>query len=136
MEVKRLCDMTAAQFLINGDIALATQLNCGVHLRAAQLMSLEQRPLPAEVAVAASCHNEEELRRAEAIGVDFVVLGPVGKTPTHAEQPPLGWKRFAQLREQVSLPIYALGGLHPGDHDNARRHGAQGIAAIRGLWPK
>jgi 8-oxo-dGTP diphosphatase len=47
----------------------------------------------------------------------------------------MGWARFEQLREQVSLPIYAIGGLGPDDIAIARQHGAQGIAAIRGLWP-
>jgi len=35
----------------------------------------------------------------------------------------------------VSLPIYAIGGLGTGDVQEARRHGAQGVAAIRRLWP-
>jgi 8-oxo-dGTP diphosphatase len=135
-EVKRRCDLSAAELLINGDIELAAKLGCGVHLRAAQLMALSARPLAAGAAVAASCHDEPELRQAQALGADFVVLGPVGKTPSHAEQPAMGWKRFAALREHVSLPIYALGGLRPGDHGAARQHGAQGIAAIRGLWPE
>jgi 8-oxo-dGTP diphosphatase len=135
-EVKRRCDLSAAELLINGDIELAAKLGCGVHLRAAQLMALSARPLAAGAAVAASCHYEPELRQAQALGADFVVLGPVGKTPSHAEQPAMGWKRFAALREHVSLPIYALGGLRPGDHGAARQHGAQGIAAIRGLWPE
>ncbi|MDQ3495652.1 MAG: thiamine phosphate synthase, partial [Pseudomonadota bacterium] len=43
--------------------------------------------------------------------------------------------RFARLRETVSLPVYAIGGLVPADLAQARQHGAQGIAAIRGLWP-
>jgi len=38
------------------------------------------------------------------------------------------------LREAVSLPIYAIGGLDSSDIAEARRHGAQGIAAIRSLW--
>jgi len=33
------------------------------------------------------------------------------------------------------LPIYALGGLDAGHVSQVRRHGGQGIAAIRGLWP-
>ena len=134
-EVKRRCDLSAAELLVNGDIELAGKLGCGVHLRAVQLMALNARPLPAGLTVAASCHDEAELRQAQAIGADFVVLGPVGKTPTHAGQPAMGWKRFVELREQVSLPIYALGGMRPTDHANARKQGAQGIAAIRGLWP-
>ena len=134
-ETKRLCDQGGAQLLVNADVGLAAKLGCGVHLKSAQLMALRERPLPIEQAVAASCHDEAQLRQAEAIDVDFAVLGPVAKTPSHAEQPPMGWKRFAELRECVSFPIYALGGMHPSDHETARRHGAQGIAGIRGLWP-
>jgi 8-oxo-dGTP diphosphatase len=38
------------------------------------------------------------------------------------------------LREDSDLPIYAIGGLGRDDLPTARTHGAQGIAAIRGLW--
>ena len=86
--------------------------------------------------VAASCHSAEELAQAERLGLDFVVLGPVRATESHPEATPLGWERFAALRESVSLPIYALGGMKPADQVTARRHGGQGVAGIRGLWPR
>ena len=75
------------------------------------------------------------LFRSEALGCDAVVLGPVLPTASHPGAPTLGWQGFAALREHVSLPIYALGGMTPAHLDEARRHGAQGVAAIRGLWP-
>jgi 8-oxo-dGTP diphosphatase len=46
----------------------------------------------------------------------------------------LGWPRFAELADRAALPVYALGGLGIADLDRAIRSGAQGIAAIRGLW--
>ena len=55
-------------------------------------------------------------------------------TPSHPGQPGIGWARFEALRQAVSLPIYAIGGLAAEDLAIARGHGAQGIAAIRGLW--
>lgn len=134
-EAKRLCDQAQAQLLVNGDAELAARLGCGLHLKSAQLMSLAERPVAAEIPLGASCHDLAQLRQAEAIGADFAVLGPVAATPSHPEAAPLGWEAFAALREGVSLPIYALGGLGPGDLIGARKHGAQGIAGIRGLWP-
>lgn len=130
------CRAAGAELLINAHIELARALGIGVHLRAAQLMGLGDRPLPAKSVVAASCHDAAELRRAEELGVDFVVLGPVAATASHPERVPLGWEGFARLRESIALPIYALGGLGIGDLANARAHGAQGIAAIRGFWPE
>ena len=131
---RRLCDAVGAELLINADLALAEKLNCGVHLPAAQLMALSARPLPAGMRVAASCHDEAELRRAQAIGADFVVLGPVRETPSHPGKRVMGWDGFVALREHVSLPIYALGGMDVAQMEIARRLGAQGGAGIRGFW--
>jgi 8-oxo-dGTP diphosphatase len=124
-----------AQVLVNDDLELARELGLGLHLPAARLRTLSERPLPPGQPVAASCHDAEELRLAEALGCDFAVAGPVLPTPTHPDAPGLGWPAFDHLREHASLPIYAIGGLAPADIPEARRHGAQGIAAIRGLWP-
>jgi 8-oxo-dGTP diphosphatase len=133
-EVKRLCDQFGASLLVNSDTALAERLGCGLHLKSAQLLVLSARPLPVDVPVAASCHDAAELAHAEALGLDFAVLGPVLATPSHPDRAALGWERFAALREGVSLPIYALGGMDAGDVATARRHGAQGVAGIRGFW--
>lgn len=74
-------------------------------------------------------------RRVHTLGCDFVVLGPVAATPKHPDTRTLGWPGFAALREGVTLPIYALGGMGVVDLPIARANGAQGIAAIRALWP-
>ena len=130
-----LCRAADADVLLNGDVALARELGIGVHLRAAQLHELRQRPLASDGLVAASCHDADDLQRAERIGCDFAVLGPVRATPTHPEAGGIGWDAFAALREDVSLPIYAIGGMGVDDIPVARAHGGQGVAAIRGLWP-
>lgn len=130
----RLCHEAGAQALVNADIALARSLGVGVHLRGAQLCAFDTRPLDADVPVAASCHDLQELRHAQALGCDFAVLGPVAPTATHPHATPLAWAGFAALREQVALPLYAIGGMTRADIATARAHGAQGIAAIRALW--
>lgn len=129
------CREAGAEVLLNGDIDLARTLQVGVHLRASQLDSLTARPLPPGSPVAASCHTPEEMQRAQALGCDFAVVGSVHPTPSHPDGQALGWSGFVHLRESVSLPIYAIGGMATADIAEARRHGAQGIAAIRGLWP-
>ncbi|RZA20435.1 MAG: Nudix family hydrolase [Lysobacteraceae bacterium] len=134
-----LCRDAGADVLVNGDFGLADRLGTGLHLRSAQL---HDAGIVAALAssstkrcIGASCHDLADLRRAEALACDFVVLGPVEQTSSHPEATGIGWDAFATMREQVSLPIYALGGLGIEDIGIARAHGAQGIAAIRGLWP-
>lgn len=129
-----LCRAADVEVLINADVALAHELRIGVHLQAAQLAGLSQRPLPTTLPVAASCHDATDLQHAERLRCDFAVLGPLQSTPTHPGAAGLGWAAFAALREHTTIPLYAIGGLTIADLPQARTHGAQGIAAIRGLW--
>jgi 8-oxo-dGTP diphosphatase len=130
-----LCKKHKAQLLINGQLGLAHDFDVGLHLTSDQLMALQSRPMAARLPVAASCHNLEQLRHAQALGLDFVVLGSVNKTASHPDVSPMGWKAWQQMRAEVSLPIFAIGGLGPQDVAVARQHGAQGVAGIRAFWP-
>jgi len=134
-EVARECTAAGVELLLNRDRDLAAELGVGVHLGSEQLAALESRPLPEGQPVGASCHDLAGLRRAQALGCDFAVLGPLQATASHPGAATLGWDGFVALRERVALPIYAIGGLTLDDLPTARGHGAQGIAAIRGLWP-
>ena len=90
----------------------------GVHLSSAQLMNLATRP--DFEWCAASCHNAEELVRAEQLGMDFAVLAPVLPTLSHPGIATLGWRKFAALIRDCSIPIYALGGLR---YEDLTTHG-------------
>jgi 8-oxo-dGTP diphosphatase len=122
-----------AKVLLNGDVALAQEVGAdGVQLTSTQLAGLHERP--AVDWCAASCHDAEELRRAEALGCDFALLSPVLPTQSHPGAPHLGWDNFAAIAAGSSIPVYALGGLNHEDMQTAWQHGAHGIALLRQAW--
>jgi 8-oxo-dGTP diphosphatase len=122
-----------ARLLINGDVELARRVGAdGVHLNARQLMRTSTRP-DFEL-VGASVHTAEELRQTEQLGLDFAVLGSVRATPTHPDAAPLGWDGFRAVVQGAHLPVYAIGGMQPGDLATAWSCGAHGVAMIRGSW--
>jgi 8-oxo-dGTP diphosphatase len=129
--VTRMAREYGAKVLVNGGPAVD-----GIHFSADQLMTLRARPKggPNCTLMAASCHTEQELGHAMAIGLDFVVLGPVKATPSHPGAQLLGWEGFRRIAECSSIPVYAIGGLRPEDLDDARRAGAHGLAMISGAW--
>ncbi len=131
--VAALAHAHGATVLVNADAALAREVGAdGVHLTAEQLRIASARPdFPW---CGASCHSIEELRRAEALGVDFVVLGPVRATPSHPNAVPLGWERFREIAAGAAMPVYALGGIAPRDLEQALSCGAHGLAMVRGSW--
>ena len=71
---------------------------------------------------------------AAELGVDFATLSPVLPTATHPDAQPLGWERARELIDSVNMPVYLLGGMTGEELPEAFEVGAQGIAAIRGLW--
>jgi 8-oxo-dGTP diphosphatase len=118
--------------VINNDISLASALGAGLHLPSSELMTATSRP---DVEwCSASCHNAVELHKACDLGLDFALLGPVYATPSHPGVPELGWSRLSDLIRDCSIPVLALGGMRMANLDEARRHGAHGIAMIRGAW--
>ncbi len=127
------CRAHGARMLVNADVELAQAICAdGVHLTAAQLGKISERPdFPL---IGASAHNEVDLQRALAIGCDFAVLGPVLPTPTHPEGPVLGWTRFAALACDAQIPTYALGGISRAHLPQATANAAHGIAMMRGAW--
>ncbi len=103
----------------------------GFHASSRVLAELDARPVPPACTFSASCHSLEELRLAETLGADFALLSPVHATGKYQAGQLLGWSGFRQLADQVSLPVYALGGMRPEQARQARVHGAFGVAGIR-----
>ncbi|WP_456404212.1 Nudix family hydrolase [Thiolapillus sp.] len=131
-----LCNEYGARMLLNGSMALATQIGAhGLHLDRRRLQSLNTRDTYPDLLLAASCHNVQELQSAQAAGVDFAVLSPVLPTLSHPDAEILGWDGFGSLCRDVSVPVYALGGMTAEMLEQSWARGAQGIAGIRGLWP-
>lgn len=133
VEVVKRTHRVGGRVVVNGSEELAAAIGAdGVHLTAVQLMSAQRRPaLPL---CGASCHDEAELKRAEDLGMDFAVLGPVCQTESHPSVVPMGWESFTRLVEDRSIPVYALGGLRGQDLDQALSCGAHGVSMIRGAW--
>jgi 8-oxo-dGTP diphosphatase len=128
-----LARAAGARVLVNGDAVTARALGCeGVHWPSAMLLAAKTRP--EGILCAASCHDEAELARAAALGLDFAVLGPVAQTPSHPHAAPLGWARVGELLRGTPLPVYALGGLRHSDLHTVIDHGAHGVALRRAAW--
>ena len=129
--VLRLARAADALVVINDDADLARRVNAdGLHLSSAALAACSVRPDFAWVG--ASCHTVDEIARAGQLELDYALLGPVLPTPSHPENPGLGWAEFTRRSAGNTLPVFALGGLSHDLLTAAQTAGAHGIALMRG----
>ena len=104
----------------------------GIHLTTDMLHKIKKRP--DFEWVGASCHNQKDIEKSNALGCDYIYLSPVNSTPSHPEAKPLGWAGFEKLAILSAAPVYALGGMMISDLNTAQLRGGHGIASLRNFW--
>lgn len=114
------------------DVALAAKAH-GVHLGTRSMPAQVVRQLvPREFIVGVSCHSLEEALAAQSAGADYILLGPIFATPSKLPYgPPLGLSMLREVTLQISVPVFALGGITVERAAECRQNGAAGIAGIR-----
>lgn len=127
--IRGKCRELNMTYLINSQMPVKRHLDEGVHLTSTDLKILNQRPQTSGY-VAASCHNLQELYKAEQLALDFAVLSPVMQTSSHPDAKTLGWQLFKEWVTKVNIPVFALGGVTRQDFKRALACGAQGISGI------
>ena len=125
------------QVIINDrvDIALAVKAD-GVHLGQDDLPpEAARRVLGPEATIGYSTHNLEQVRRALALPIDYLAIGPIFSTTSKSDtEPVVGLEGLRAVRKMISkLPIVAIGGI---THQNANaviEAGATSVAVISTL---
>lgn len=120
----------AARVFINGRPDVATAVGAaGVQLPEAGLpVDAVRRAFPA-LAIGASRHDADGVRRAFEDGADFVIVGPVFPTPGK-ESRALGLDALRRIVESAAGPVHAVGGITPEAAAAVVEQGVRGVAAI------
>ncbi|HLA50723.1 MAG TPA: thiamine phosphate synthase [Thermodesulfobacteriota bacterium] len=130
--VRRLTRQYRARFFINDrvDIAMAVEAD-GVHLGQKSFSAKDVKRIFPKAIIGVSTHSLDEAKKAEADEADFITIGPIFYTPSKAGYgEPLGVEVIKQVRKEIRIPVFAVGGIK---EDNARDvidAGADGIAVI------
>jgi len=135
-KLRSLTSRFGARLLINDrlDVCLAVGAD-GVHLRADSLpVSAARKLLGPERLIGQSTHGVSEVIEAHRAGADFVVLGPIYDTPAKRLMGrPLGPSVIRSAAAQVSIPVFAIGGIRLEQISEVIRNGGQGVAVISAL---
>ncbi|MCG8673089.1 MAG: Nudix family hydrolase [Pseudomonadales bacterium] len=108
----------------------------GIHLTSSHLQQQGENEIrnsivALELPLSASCHDQEELNRAEELGCRFATLSPINSTESHPDVELLDLDSALTWVKQAKLPVYGLGGMKPSQVDQFKQLGFQGVAGIR-----
>jgi thiamine-phosphate pyrophosphorylase len=135
MKLQEACAPSGVPFIMNDslDIALASGAD-GLHLGQDDLpVSAARHLLPIDKLLGCSTTTVKEALKAEADGADYIAIGSIYPTKSKSDITVVGLGRLREIREAVSLPIVAIGGINA---DNARtviNAGADAIAVISAI---
>lgn len=94
------------------DIALAVEAD-GVHLGQDDVPLIIARKLLGEKIIGISTHNLIQAKKAQRDGADYIGVGPIFKTNTKIESGiPLGIELITQIKQAVTIPVVAIGGIN------------------------
>jgi thiamine-phosphate pyrophosphorylase len=135
MKLKDTCAPSGVPFIMNDDldITLASGAD-GLHIGQEDIpVPAARRLLPIDKLIGCSTTTAQEARKAEADGADYVAVGSIYPTKSKSDIAVVGLGRLREIREAVSLPIVAIGGINA---DNARAvidAGADAVAVISAI---
>lgn len=134
-QAKFICDKYKAILFLNTNPEIFKSIHAdGLHLSSHMLHSVTERPVSLEKLLSVSCHSDADIRHAQNINADIILLSPVKETTSHPEVKGIGWEAFSDLISDVDIPVYALGGMNENNISTAIECGAQGVAAISSFW--
>lgn len=132
-----LCHGLGANLIINDDVALAKSVNAdGVHLGRHDPHTVSARDrLGDNAIIGVSCYNEiERAREAGRDGADYVAFGSFYPSSVKPEAVRASSVLLQQAKQELDLPVVAIGGITPDNGAELVAAGADALAVITGVF--
>lgn len=121
------------KLLINSNFKLAVDLKAnGIHFTSSQKIDSVPKSIRRKFLIGKSVHSLQEAIIAADEGFDYLIFGPVFRTPAKIRYgSPQGLDKLHEVCKSIGLPVYAVGGITPIRAAKCKEAGAYGVASIR-----
>ena len=93
------------------EVALALEQSA-IHLLLWKLREMEEEDKKRFATIGTSIHSVEEAREAQMLGSTYLTAGHIYTTDCKKGVAPRGIAFLQEVCRQVSIPVYAIGGIH------------------------
>lgn len=137
MALRKLTQEFAVLLIINDDATLAKRVDAdGVHLGGEDgSVAAARAILGSEKIIGVSCYNRANLaHEAAAQGADYVAFGAVFASSVKPSAPVASLALLRQARNELALPVVAIGGITLENGASVLSAGADALAVITALF--
>ena len=129
-EVLSVCQEYRLECVLHQKIQAAKNLGVKkIHLSLPLAME-RQDELKEFECVGISTHSVEQLEQAQRLGAGYVFYGHVFPTDCKKGVPPRGLDSLREICALAKVPVYAIGGISPGNAAQALEAGADGVCVM------
>jgi len=123
-----------SKIIINDRVDIAASIHArGVQLTSHSVSIDYVKKHHPNLLVGSSVHSVSEAIDKEKAGADYLLYGHIFKTDSKKGVAPRGVDSLMTIREQVSIPIIAIGGITPDTVPAVVQAGANGVAVLSGI---
>ena len=136
LALKVLLQPLGIPLIINDRVDIALAIGAyGVHLGQSDLpICHARRLLGPDCLIGISAESLDDALEAEQQGADYIGISPVFSTPTKTDTAPaLGLEGIRRIREQVRIPLVAIGGINLSNARQVIDAGASGVAVVSAI---
>jgi len=134
-QLKDLCSRHDVLFIVNDYIGLALATDAdGLHLGQKDLPVLvARRLLSIDKLIGCSVNTVEQALTAQSEGADYIAVGSIYPTSSKKGAMVVGLERLRQIKQAVSLPLVAIGGINKDNVAEVLDAGADSVAVISAI---
>lgn len=133
-QVLMICRKHQVPCILHSFVGAAMELGWdAIHLPLPILRAMDDNQKASFRTIGASCHSVEEALEAQELGCTYLTAGHIFETDCKKGLPGRGLDFLNRVCQQVSIPVYAIGGISAGNLGAVRRAGAQGACMMSSL---
>ena len=132
-DVMKVCRNANVLCILHNFVDTALKLEAkAIHLTFSALRIMNKGDKENFKTIGASCHSAEEARKAESVGCTQIIAGHIFDTLSKKELPPRGLDFFQEVVKNVTIPVYAIGGINKENIQSVLKCGASGACVMSG----
>lgn len=136
IEMKALCNQYKVPFIVNDEVEIAVKCGAdGIHVGQKDMEVGNVRAIVGEnMIIGVSVQTVEQAVAAEQAGADYLGVGAVFNTSTKLDAKEVSFETLKRIREVVSIPIVAIGGITKSNMTQLKGTGVDGVALVSAIF--